>query len=561
MSLSMVQHTHPFRIPAFSRLSRYLLNSVLACTIAMFVTMVIYLFHLYPRIPNISIVYLLMVQALASTRGRYAAILSSVVAFLAFDFFLVPPLYILTINRVEEWIALFVFLVTAILTSQLAAALRERAERASRRERETHILYDLLRVAHREEKPERQLSAIARTVVIVLSSWGVQDCAILQPHASGTLSVEASAYQPPAQITLSPDEQNSASWVMAHGRPMDLYEHDSSPFVPRAPGQKTRTESTVRRSLRLIPLKLGEKAIGVLRLKVLTDPRTLLHWEQVGKEQTQGGAPTSFFWIFLDQVTAQIERVRLQQENMRIEILQRTDALRAALLSSVSHDLRTPLTAIKAAASSLRRKHVAWDEEARCAFAQAIESEADRLNRLVGNLLDMSRIEEGALRPKKEEHALAELIRDVLDRLNPLMEGRAVCIDLPPGDLLPVHLDYLQIDQVLTNLIENAVRHTPPGSPIEVTAYREGTQAVVSVADRGPGVPLADLAHIFDKFYRVQHGNHAADSPGGSGLGLAVCKGLVEAHGGHIWAKQREGGGLIVCMTLPLLDEEGTAYE
>src|SRR5262249_23178388 len=134
MSLSTMEHTYPFSLPPFSRLSRYFLDSVLACTGAMLVTMIIYLFHLYPRIPNISIIYLLMVQALASTRGRYAALLSSVVAFLAFDFFLVPPLYILTIHLVEEWIALFVFLVTAILTSQLAAALRERAQRAARRE-------------------------------------------------------------------------------------------------------------------------------------------------------------------------------------------------------------------------------------------------------------------------------------------------------------------------------------------------------------------------------------------------------------------------------------------
>ena len=152
------------------------------------------------------------------------------------------------------------------------------------------------------------------------------------------------------------------------------------------------------------------------------------------------------------------------------------------------------------------QEDVQWNEEERRGFAQAIEREADRLNRLVSNLLDMSRIEEGALKPEKEEYSLVELIHDVLGRLEPLLKGRVVRTHLPPGDLLLVELDYLEIDQVLTNLIENAVRYTPKGSPIEVSAHIEGEQIVVSVADRGPGIPSADLGRVFDKFYRVLHG-------------------------------------------------------
>ena len=212
--MSTIEHVLPVEPHDAFPWQRYLLDSVLAFGGAMLVTGIIYLFQLYPRIPNISIVYLLVVLALASTRGRYPAILASLVAFLAFDYFLVPPLYVFTINRVEEWIALFVFLVTAILTSQLAVALRERAELASRRERETHILYDLVRVTNREGEPERQLHTIARSVVDVLSSWGVHDCAILQPDAAGTLQVQASAYQPVEQIDLSSDEKAIAAWVI-----------------------------------------------------------------------------------------------------------------------------------------------------------------------------------------------------------------------------------------------------------------------------------------------------------------------------------------------------------
>ncbi len=559
--MSTIEYVLPAQAHRAFPWPRYLLDSGLSAGGALLVTGIIYAFGLYPRIPNISIVYLLVVLALASTRGRYPAILASLVAFLSFDYFLVPPLYVFTINRVEEWIALFVFLVTAILTSQLASALRERAEQASRRERETHILYDLVRLTNREGVPERQLHTIAQAVVDVLSSWGVHDCAILQPDAAGTLQVQASAYQPVEQITLSSDEKAITAWVMKHGRTMGLYDDDvlapstSSRFLQRVLVQSTAAGRAVRRSLRLIPLKMGQKVVGVLRLRVLDDPRRLMREERLEEEHTHSKAPTSFFWTFLDQVTALIERARLQRENLRIEVLQRTDVLRAALLSSVSHDLRTPLTAIKAAASSLLQEDVEWDEEARQGFALSIEREADRLNRLVGNLLDMSRIEEGALRPEKEVYSLRGLIQDVLGRLEPLLEGRVVSTQFP-DDLLLVEFDYLEIDQVLTNLLENAVRYTPLGSPIDISAHIEGEQVIVSVADRGPGIPPADLERVFDKFYRVLHGQHPSGYPMGSGLGLAVCKGLVEAHGGRIWAELREGGGLVMFVVLPVGERE-----
>jgi len=165
----------------------------------------------------------------------------------------------------------------------------------------------------------------------------------------------------------------------------------------------------------------------------------------------------------------------------------------------------------------------------------------------VGNLLDMSRIEGGALKPEKEWYPVDELIHDVLGHMQPILQGRTVVTKLPT-DLPPVELDYLQMDQVLTNLIENAVRYTPTESPIEITAHLEGEQMVISVADRGPGIPPVDLERIFDKFYRVLGTQHTT----GSGLGLAVSKGLVEAHGGRIWAENREGGGAVLRFTLPV---------
>src|SRR3989441_7325896 len=271
--MSTVEHLLPIGRSKTHSWQEYLLDSVLAVVGAMLVTGIIDAFQLYPRIPNISIVYLLVVLALASIRGRYAAILASLVAFLSFDFFIVPPLYTFVIYRIEEWIALFVFLVDAILTGQLAAALRERAKEASRRERETRTLYDLVRVTNREAEPERQFAAIARAVVDVLSPWGVHDCAILEPDATGTLHVQASAYQPAERITLSSDEQAIAAWVMEHGRTMGLYDDadlaasTSARFMQRVIVRSTAAGRAVQRSLRLIPLKLGQKVVGVLRLR------------------------------------------------------------------------------------------------------------------------------------------------------------------------------------------------------------------------------------------------------------------------------------------------------
>jgi two-component system sensor histidine kinase KdpD len=301
---------------------------------------------------------------------------------------------------------------------------------------------------------------------------------------------------------------------------------------------------------------MGQKVVGVMRLLIEDDPRLFMAENSLGVDQESSDPHTAFFWTFLDQATSIIERARLRQESLQIELLQRTDKLRAALLSSVSHDLRTPLSSIKAAASSLLQEDVQWDEEARRSFALAIEREADRLNRLVGNLLDMSRIEGGALKPEKEWYPVDELIHDVLGHMQPILQGRVVQTHLP-DDLPPVELDYLQMDQVLTNLIENAVRHTPPETPIEVSAQREGEQMVISVADRGPGIPEKDKVHIFDKFYRVLGTQRGT----GSGLGLAVCKGLVEAHGGSIWVEDRENGGAIFRFTLPIGKSEDIEHE
>lgn len=538
---------------------RYAIDTSLATFTSAVITLFIFTAKLYPLIPNISILYLLVVLGLASRRGLYAAIIASIVSFLSFDYFLTEPFFTFTINKFEEWLALFIFLVTAIITGQLASALKQRAEEAVQREKEARTLYELVNATTNEANLDRQLALVAQAIFTNFTSVGVRDCAILLPDAHGNLQLRADACYAPDRLILSSDEIKTTATVLHTGKIIDLH-GDVSP----SPTEKTNyyrytrfinSNNTGPHYVRLIPLQIGENVVGVVRL--LMEGR--IHHFPIERPRA-GGAQyhrTAFFWTFFDQAASMIERARLHRETMEVELLRRTDALRSSLLSSVSHDLRTPLSSIKASASSLLQEDVQWDEEARRSFATTIEHQADRLNRLVGNLLDMSRIEGGALKPEKEWYPLDELLQDVLNHMQGILQGRNVRLSLP-DHLPPVELDYLQIDQVVTNLLENAIRYTPANTPIEISARVTNGQIEVSIADHGPGIPPFELTRIFDKFYRVSGTLRKNTSIMGSGLGLAVCRGLIEAHGGHIWAENRPEGGAVFRFTLPMEKQKET---
>jgi two-component system sensor histidine kinase KdpD len=221
--------------------------------------------------------------------------------------------------------------------------------------------------------------------------------------------------------------------------------------------------------------------------------------------------------------------------------------LKSAILSSVSHELRTPLSTIKAAASSLRGRQVSWDSPASAELISAIDDEADHLNLLVGNLLDMSRIESGALKPKREWNILPEIIGTVLGRMKHLTVEHKIQIDVP--ETLPlVPVDYVQMEQVFTNLVSNSLKYAPANTRVCIRAQVEGEIIHVQVSNQGPQVLPEHLERIFDKFYRIT----AADRVTGTGLGLSICKGIIEAHGGHIWA-ENVSDGLAFNFTLPLI--------
>ncbi len=241
---------------------------------------------------------------------------------------------------------------------------------------------------------------------------------------------------------------------------------------------------------------------------------------------------------FASQCALALERAALAQSERRAQVLEASDQFKTALLSSVSHELRTPLATIRAAATSLRAGEVAWGTAAGQDLVAAIDDEAQHLNRLVGNLLDMSRIEAGALKPQRQWNILAEIVDGVLAQMHRVSKQHRINVDIPE-DLPFVSVDYVQIEQVFTNLLSNSLKYGPPESTISITARPQpNTMVTVQVANQSPPVPPEHLERIFDKFYRAS----AADRVTGTGLGLSICKGIIEAHDGRIWAENLAAG-------------------
>jgi len=466
-------------------------------------------------IPNLSILYLLVVMFCAVTWGWWNALGAAILAFLTYDFFFVEPRYTFTIRDPEEWLALLIFLVVAAVTSNLAARERARREQASRQAWTATLLYDISRALAGDD-----LVPGLRTVAQrLMSEFGLGGVVIARSNEDGRLTPlisvgevsEALSSEPAGRVFAPPaGGDGPGRWI-----------------VVRARGGERRTP------IANFPLRRDSRQIGMLRL--------------VGRSTAFADDETRLLATIADRLAVAFERETLQEEANRAEVLRRTDELRTALLNSVSHDLRTPLAAIKASGESLLQQDVAWSDEDRQGFAAAIVRESDRLNRLVGNLLDMSRIEGGALRPQRDWYDIGELIREVVSRLHSVLGDRPVSLSID-DDLPPLSIDYLMIDQVVTNLIENAVKYTPPGTPIDVRAQRVNNAVLVTVADHGPGIPANKRRSVFDKFYRLESRGQVS----GSGLGLAVSKGLVEGHGGRIWVEETPGGGATLLFELPL---------
>jgi two-component system sensor histidine kinase KdpD len=414
-----------------------------------------------------------------------------------------------------------VMLFVALVISTLTIRLRQQAEAARQRERRTAALYAMSRELARMRAVDDLLQAAARHISAVFES----QVALLLPHASGRLApwqrgTDGQNGDAGEQTTfiLGPKEAGVAQWVYDHQHMAGL----GTTTLPSAEAL-------------YLPLVAARGTVGVLGVQP-AQARRLLTPEQVVLLET-----------FASQTALALERALLAEEAQQAQLQVETERLRNSLLSSVSHDLRTPLTAITGATSTLLDEDLRLDPPTRHELLQTVHEEADRLNRLVSNLLTMTRLESGAVQVHKEWQPLEEVVGAALTRLEAPLGDRTLTTHLP-ADLPLVPLDSVLIEQVLINVLDNALKYTPPGSPLALSAWRTDSAVTVEVADQGPGLPPGDEQRVFEKFYRAQQSGESRSA----GLGLTICRGIIEAHGGHIWAENRPGGGTAFRFTLPL---------
>jgi len=464
----------------------------------------------YFELSNLIMVYLLGVVLVASRSEPGPSILASILSVAAFDFFFVPPYLTFAVSDTQYFVTFAVMLVVALVISGFTVRIRWLAEAAAQRERRTAALYALSRELAGTRGVTNILEAAVRHIGEVFRG---QVQVLLRDHA-GVLVPQSH----PRGFQLDPTELGVSRWVFEHNQPA---------------GRGTGTLPGARALY--LPLAASRGPIGVLGIRP-AEPHALETPEQLHQMET-----------FTNQTALALERTLLAEEAHGAQVRMEAEKLRSSLLSSVSHDLRTPLSAITGAASALLQSGPALSLTDQRELLEAIREEAERLGRLVQNLLDMTRLESGTVPVRREWHSLEEIVGIALGRLSHRLGERPVDVRLPE-DMPFVPVDAVLIEQIFINLLDNALKYTPDGSPIEISARVDNSGVRVEVADRGPGLAPGLEQRVFEKFYRGQ-------SPGrGSGLGLAICRGFVEVHGGRIWAENREGGGAAFRFTIPLTE-------
>lgn len=515
------------------------------------------------HVANISLLYLLVVLALAAWVGRGPAILASLLAFVAYDFLFIPPLYHFTVDDPTEWLSLIALLVTSLVTGQLASAVRDRARDAVQSQQRTATLYGLAQLIASATNQATLFDDLARRLLSVFAPFGVTGVAILLP-GDGVYPVVRSLATDPGrdaeQQALRIATQNyaaEAAWALEHGATVG----DTLADTLRRAEDKSSGGPEGTSLIYFIPLTSGKRTVGLLAMTGRLTLRSLLSTSTVTAPEN-ASPQQALFAACRDQIALAIDRAAFQQQAIHAEALHESNQLKDVFLGSVTHDLRTPLASIKAAVTSLLGGDVRWSENERREFLVSIDESADRLNRLVGNLLDISRQEAGVATPEKDWYLIGDIIATVLDRLELAgqTQGREIQVDVAE-DIPLVPMDHTQIEQVLTNLLENALKYSPANRPVHIIAAltdEQPRELEVRVRDEGIGIPASELHTIFDKFYRVQHVHlpWATDRPPtGTGLGLAICDNIIRAHGGRIWAESTPGAGSTFIFRLPVPGE------
>jgi two-component system sensor histidine kinase KdpD len=451
-------------------------------------------------LPNISLVYLAAVLWSAARYGLWPSLFASVLSTLCYNFFFIEPVFTFTVADPSQVLALIFFCVAAALTSTLTVRERAYAETAREQARTTAELFAFSRKLAGVRKFETLLPATAAQVATLLKV----DATLLIPSATtGALKQVAAV---PADAKLDDADLAAATWCWEHAQPT---------------GRGTDTLPGSRRLF--VPLRTGQGKVGVIGVS-RDQPGFLLTPSERRLLDALG-----------DLAAIAIERIRLAKDVDTSRVLAETEKLRSALLTSISHDLRTPLALIIGAVSSLKSYGTLYDAKTHDEMLGTALDEAERLNRYVANLLDMTRLDAGALKPKREACDLQDLVAGALRRCSKQLAAHKLRLSIP-ANLPMLMLDYVLMEQVLANLLDNAAKYAPPGSLIEVGAARYRFSIVMTVRDEGPGIPEAELQRIFDKFNRVRDGDRSRQ---GTGLGLAICRGFVEAMGGRIYARNR----------------------
>ena len=470
----------------------------------------------YFELDNVVMIYMLGIVVVAIRYGQGPAVLASALTVLAINIFFVPRYLTTILAGAQNLITFGSMMVVAIVIGSLAVRTKQQAETARQRELRAAALYSM----SGELASTIDTDDLIRVAVQHIGDVFDSQVSILLPGSANRLLIVGDE-----DIVNDMDvaAQRIAEWALDNKQMAGL-------------GTSNFPESTVLH----MPLIASRGAVGVLSLRPESATYVLVP-EQLHLLQT-----------FANQTALAVERARLAEEAQQAQVEIETERLRNSLLSSVSHDLRTPLTAITGATTTLLEGDETIDTSTRRELIQAIYEEADRLNRLVRNLLDMTRLESGIVQVHKEWQLVEEVVGAALTRLDKQLAGRQVNTGLP-ADLPLVPLDGVLIEQVLTNLLENALKYTPPESPIDISAHATEHEIVVEVSDHGPGIAPGDNERIFEKFYRAKR--YRAESSGaerGVGLGLTICRGIIDAHGGRIWAENRAGGGAVFRFTLPL---------
>ncbi|MCD2180481.1 sensor histidine kinase [Rhizobium sp. GN54] len=463
------------------------------------------------NVQNLALVFLMGVLAATVRGGIGAGLFASVLGALAFNFFFLEPRYTLTIRDPESVVALLFFLGTAFVASNLTATVQRQAAAARQRARTTEDLYLFSKKLAGTGTLDDVLWATAYQIASMLKVRVV----ILLPE-DGTIAVKAG--YPPDDSLVDADIA-AAKWAWEHNRPA---------------GRAADTLPGARRLY--LPLRTGRGAIGVVGLDNDRQGPLLTPEQQ------------RLFDALADQAALAIERIQLVADVDQARLAAETDRLRTALLTSISHDLKTPLAAILGAAGTVKDFGGGLSENARDELLATIIEESERLNRFIVNLLDMTRIESGAMQPNFALHFVGDVVGSALNRARKITGRRKVEVHIP--DSLPmIRIDAVLFEQVLFNLIDNAAKYSPDGSTIIVRAWAEERQVRIQVVDEGPGIPEGDFERIFDSFYRVRKIDQVK---AGTGLGLSICRGFVEAMGGSIGAENRpDRQGAVFTVSMP----------